>query len=188
MLLRPQRDLDRGHDLVRLDRRGHERDAEFAERDGPLSTFADDLDLRVVRRAHRRQFGRRIGVDEASADGAAVAGLPMPDVPQRFQHQRAMPGHVRGELELTLPCHGADPQAAVGNGDAREIADLGEVHEMVDDHVAKIHHRYERLAACQHLGVVEAGEQRNRFVGGARRVIVERRGLHRENTWMEHAP
>jgi hypothetical protein len=50
---------------------------------------------------------------------------------------------------------------------------------MIDDHVAKIHHRHERLPAGQNLGVGQARQQLGGCLELSRRVIVERRWFHR---------
>ena len=113
-------------------------------------------------RAHRRQFGGRIGVRQAAADRAAVASLAMADMAQRLNHQRAMLGDFRRRFDIALAGHGADTQAPVAHHDAAQFVETVEIDQMIDDHVAKIHHRHERLAAGQNLGVRQFRQQ----VGG----------------------
>ena len=67
---------------------------------------------------------------------------------------------------------------AVADGDAAQVVDAAEIDQMIDDHVAEIHHRHERLPAGENLGVGQARQQLGGLLELPRRVIIERRWLH----------
>ena len=96
------------------------------------------------------QLGRRVGVREAPARGAAGADGGVPDPPGGLGEQRVV--GLRGER--AVPDEGADPQAAAG-----PRADRGEVGYPVDvdEHARAGHpqrqHRHEALAAREDLAV-----------------------------------
>ena len=52
---------------------------------------------------------------ERAADGAAVAGLAVPDLQQRLMHDRPARAHRLGEFEIALARHGADLERAVAS-------------------------------------------------------------------------
>ena len=145
----------------------------------PDAAHARGVDNGVVGRAHRRQFGGRIGVGEAAADGAAIARLAMADMAQRLGQERAVLGDFRRKFEVALAGHGADAHPAIADRDAAQFVEAAEIDEMIDDHVAEVHHRHERLPAGQNLGVGQARQQLGRFLEPPRRVIVEGRWFHR---------
>ena len=178
---RPDRQVDGRDHFVGLQRGRHEARGEIAKPDLTHAAHARHVDRRIVGGADRGQFGGRIGVREAAADGAAVACLPMPDMPERLAHQRAMFGDVGGEFEVALARHGADAQVAVGDRDTAQLLESAEIDQMIGDHVAKVHHRHERLPAGQNLGVRQLGQQLGGLLELPRRVIIERSWFHRSD-------
>ena len=66
----------------------------------------------------------------------------------------------------------------VDHGNAAQIVDVAEIDEMIDDDVAEIHHRHQRLPAGEDFGVGQARQQLGGFLELPRRVIVEGRRLH----------
>ena len=151
---------------------------EIAIPDLTHAAHARHVDRRIVGGADRGQLGGRIGVREAAADGAAVACLPMSDMPERLAHQGAMFGDVGGEFEVALARHGAYAQMAVGDRDTAQLLESAEIDEMIGDHVAEVHHRHERLAAGQNLGVRQLGQQLGGLLELPRRVIIEGSRFH----------
>ena len=149
------------------------------ERDLADAAHARHVDDRIVGGAHRGQLGGRVGVRQAAADGAAVARLAMADVAQRLDHQRAMFRDLGRGFDIALASHGADAQPLVADHDAAQFVEPVEIDQMIDDHVAKIHHRHERLPAGQHFGVGQFGQQLGGFLELSRRVIIEGRWFHR---------
>ena len=157
----------------------HEAGGEIRERHLPDAADAGDMDDGVVGGADRRQFGGRIGVRKTAADGAAIAGLAMADMAQRLAPAAGNACAISARrFELALARHGADAQPAVADRDAAQVGDAAEIDEMIDDHVAEIHHRHERLPARQNLGVGQRRQQLGRLLELPRRVIVERSWLH----------
>ena len=115
---------------------------------------------------------------QAAADGAAIAGLAMADMAQRFGYQRAMPRDLRRKFEIALPLM-APIATSVAHRDAAQIVDAAEIDQMIDDHVTEIHHRHERLAAGENLGVGQRRQKLGGLLELPRRVIVEGSWLHR---------
>ena len=87
------------------------------------------MDDRIVGRADRGQFGGRIGMREAAADRAAIAGLAMADMTERLGHQRAMFGDVGRDFEIALARHGADAQQTVADRDTAQLLDAAEIDQ-----------------------------------------------------------
>ena len=100
MTLPPERQIDRGDHFVRRERSRHEARAKFVEGDLPDAAHARDVDDRIVGGADGGQFGGGIGVRQAAADGAAIAGLTMPDMAERLGHQRAKPWNL-GDVSMS---------------------------------------------------------------------------------------
>ncbi len=69
----------------------------------PLS---DDIGLQ--RQHHARRIGRRIGVGDAAADGAAIAYLLVTDHDSTLRQQREMAAQEIGKLNCPIGRHGAD--------------------------------------------------------------------------------
>ena len=87
--------------------------------------------------------------------------------------------HLGAGLDGRLRGAGADPQRAVAALDALQLGDAPDVDEVLEDRQAQREHRDQALAAGQHLrAVAELGEQLRGVGGRARRVVLERRGLH----------
>ena len=75
---------------------------------------------------------------------------------------------------------GADRKLVVLDGEAIQPVYAVDVDEMAGPREAKRHGRYQALSAGQHPSVVgrDVGENRDRFLDGARCVIAEGRGFH----------
>ena len=72
------------------------------------------------------------------------------------------------------------PRARRRGVDALQFRDAPDVDEVFEDGEPEREHRDEALSTGQHLrAVAELGEELHRFCDGSRRVILERRGLHR---------
>ena len=84
----PRRQMHLGDDLVGLERGGERALEEIGGLDGARAGLADHRDFRIAGLRNAGHLGRRIGVREAAADGAAVADLVMRDVRDRFLQQR----------------------------------------------------------------------------------------------------
>ena len=116
---------------------------------------------------------------QRAADGAAIAGLPVPDLQQGLVHDRPARAHQLGEFEIALARHGPDFEHAVGFADVGQLLHPIEVDDVIGLHEAEIEHGHERLAARQQLGVVETGDERNDLRDSAGIVIAEGRWFHR---------
>ena len=115
---------------------------------------------------------------QRTAERAAIAGLPMPDLHDRLVHQRAAPAHQVGEFDVALARHRADLERAVAVADVAQALDPVEIDDVVGQHVAHVEHRHQRLPAGEQFGVVEAAEQAD-DVGDVARIVIGKCGrLH----------
>ena len=160
-----------GHQLIERDGRRHISDGERGEIDAARAALADHRDCRIKRGGDRDQLRRRIEMAQRAAERAAIARLPMADLPHRLVHQRTALAHQIGKLDVALPRHGADVERAVAVADMAQALDPVEIDDMIRQHKAHVEHRHQRLAAGEQLGVVEAGQQAD-DIGGAARIVV----------------
>ena len=85
--------------------------------DDAFPRFADNINLRSAGHDNCRQFGRGIGMRNATADGAAVANLIMRNVPDGG-HQQGMRRKQPRIVENFAPAHhGAERDAGIRNSD-----------------------------------------------------------------------
>ena len=162
-------------------RRRHDALEEIARRDGALAARALGQNLAVERRQHQRPFGRWIGVRQAAAERAAVADRIMGDVAHHVGEQLAERALADRAVERGMAHTRADHELAVGDGEPIERIDAVDVDEMSRLGEPERHGRHQALAAGEHASVLRGdfGEQRHRLIDGFRRVITERRRLHR---------
>ena len=83
-------------------------------------------------------------------------------------------------FERRMAHRGADEQPAVLHREPVEAGDAVDVDQMARPRQAERHGGHQALPAGQHAAVIgcELGEQRDGFLDGFRRVILEWRGLH----------
>jgi hypothetical protein len=85
--------------------------------------------------------------------------LNVPDVGQRLGKKRRMPNDQRMLEQFGLAGHRPDQQAIAFEPHAGKGRYPVEIDQQARRREPKIHHRYEALAACEHLGVGILGEQ-----------------------------
>ena len=100
------------------------------------------------------QVGRRVGVHERAADRAAVADLPVADQAGDMRQQRNAVGEQRGVHDVGVTGGRADGDVAVVLADVGQLRDAGDVDEDGRVRQAQLHHRQQRMAAGEELGVV----------------------------------
>ena len=118
---------------------------------------------------------------EAAAERAADADRVMRDVADHAGQQGAERPRDHRTMERRVPHAGADGERIAGDRQAVERADRVDVDQVRRPRQAERHGRHQALAARQDAPVVggELFEQRDRLGDRDRRVIDERRGLHR---------
>ena len=114
------------------------RRASAAVISGPVKNSAAATLARAVDRAqhhgraehlrHERQLRRRIGMREAAADGAAVAGLRVADPGERLPQERHLLRERVVALDHALPRARAGAREARLDGDELERGDLVDVY------------------------------------------------------------
>ena len=134
---------------------------------------------RVERHRDHRKLGGRIQMAETSADGAAIARLPVADEGQRLAHEGTTFANQTATLELALAGHGADPDAAVHFVYERQIRNTVQIDDVIRKHEAHVQHGDQGLTARQHLRILEARQQLAGFADLARLVVLKWRRLHR---------
>ncbi len=143
---------------------GRERPGdELGQRNGSGARLRLQLERRAEREQDGRHVRRRVGVDDASSDRAAVSHLQVADVAgalsdrgqrrssQRIGGDQRVPGRQRAHVENLA-----------ADLDAAEVESRDVDHER-RPRDAELHHRDQRLAARDRLGV-GLGEQGQRTV------------------------
>ncbi len=102
----------------------------------------------------------------------------MPDLQQRFVHQRTARAHQLRELEIALARHGADLEHAVRFTDICKALDAVQIDYVIRQHEAHVEHRHQRLSTGKQLGVIAAAQQFDDLSNCLRIVISERRRFH----------
>ena len=102
-----------GSNLVRLAHCRQRPREEFAGTYGPSSCSTDEGDLGIAGHGNPGQFGGRVGMGKAAADGAAVADLIMRDVGDGPSQQRMRDVQPVMVLEIAPANPGAKPNAAL---------------------------------------------------------------------------
>ena len=106
----------------------------------------------------------------------------MGDQAHRFGEQRADARRLARVLDVRLPHQRLHRDAAIPFVNPVQTLDPVDVDQMLGPREAEVEQRDERLAAGQHLRVLERGQHRARLVDRGRRVVLERGGLHRYST------
>ena len=118
-----------------------------------------------------------------AADRAPVADLEVSDVRQGASEERGGGRDVVVALGRRLANHRSHPEVVVRALDGAELGDPVEVDQALEAREAQREHRHEALPAGEHLGVVAmAGEQLDGLGERVRRLVGERRRLHRRVT------
>ena len=117
----PHREVDRGEDLVGLERGGPGALEEVGGRDAARRAGAGGLELGVERERDRGQLGGGVGMGDRTADGAAVADLEVADHRQRLGDERGRGGDGVVVLGDRLTGHGADREGPVLALDAAQL-------------------------------------------------------------------
>ena len=169
LLVRPPRpsglvgDPHLDQDLVGPDGRLEEAGEEVVDRDLARAGRAGDHERHAQREHGRRQVGRRVGVHERAADRAAVADLPVADETRHVRQQRHPLGQQRGVHDVGMTGGRADRDVAVVLADVGQLRDAGDVDEDGRGGEPQLHHRQQRMAAGDELGVVAVlGQRRER--------------------------
>ena len=106
---------------------------------------------------HRRVFGRRVGMGDGTAEGAAVADLEMPDERGGLGHQR---GAGRDDRRSRRPRPGSSWRRTVTVPLTRSMPSSSstrpEVDEVLEPGQAQGQDRDQALSSGEHLGVLEA--------------------------------
>ncbi len=142
-----------------------------------LGALADHLG---PERDHRRRIVRGgIGVGDRAADRPAVANGWIPDQRGDFGKDGELRFHQSGRLDIPVGGHGADCEHVAVLLDSREPGNLAQIDQVLGLGQPQLHHRDQAVAAREQLGVVLVlAEKLQRFLDGARRVIVERGWIH----------
>jgi hypothetical protein len=149
------------------------------------AALALDVDLGVERHQDGGVVGRRIGVRQAAADGAAVAHLRVADRRGRFRERRTLVGQERRRRHRVVRRGGADLDLAVLLRDARQPRDAGDVDERGRLAEPQLHQRNQAVAAGQQLGgAIGRAQSGDRVVERRRARVVERSGNHAWPPWM----
>jgi hypothetical protein len=151
--------------------------SEIAHLQNAGSSGTVNLNFSVESDRYRGKFRGRIEMREATAQSAAVAGLAMPDVTDRFGKQRQALRYERAGFDVALPRHGANSDAALLFPDVGKARNPVQVDQMIRRGQPEIEHRHQRLSARERARVGLRGKQFQRLRQRCRRVVDERRRL-----------
>jgi hypothetical protein len=153
---------------------------EVVRADGPDAARTAQLHAAAEGDQRHRQVGGRVGVRERAADGAPVPDLRVADLGGGVRQQRCRLPHQRRGGQLGVPRGRSDDQLTVRAADPAQPVRPADVDQHRGRGQPQLHHRQQRVAAGQQLGVVAVlGQQADRFCGRAGRQVVERGGDHR---------
>ena len=105
------------------------------------------------------QVGRRIGMRQAAADGAAVADLKIADVLGALDDERKPLAQEGGLEQVAVGGGGADAGALPVLRDPAQLGEVAHVHQPRRLRQPEAHHRQQAVAAGEDLAAV-AGRQR----------------------------
>ena len=143
-----------GQDLVGSDRSRQQADKEIVGLDQPLARGTNEVQLCSERERCRWKVGRRVAVDQASADRATVAYLHIRHLGGRLRQQRYLRlQHVR-RLQCVMCREPTNRDRAVvlpNIGQTEQAANVDEVFRLGE---AQLHDRDQAVSAGEQLRVV----------------------------------
>ena len=177
-LRREARDFDGDDHLVGRQCRGEGTDEEFRRTQASLASCPQG-DKGGVEQVHGVDpVGRRVGVCQAAAEGAAVAHGAVGNACRDLGEQAA--GHI-GQFTVLDACvrhGGADAQCLIVRLELRHRGDAAHVDQLVHLGQAQVEHGAQRLAAAADLGKFRAAQQRHCLVDAVGAPVVEGGGFH----------
>ena len=125
-------------------------------------------------------IGRRVGMDEAAGQRAAVPNLRVADGPRRVRQQRPCAVHARMRRHLGVPRQRAYRQAAVLFDNGGQTGDAVEVDDRAWLGQAQLEQRHQALAAGQEFRVraVRVQQPQHLFYFGRCEVVLDDVGIH----------
>ena len=88
----------------------------------------------------------------------------MADMKQCLAQKRTVLRNSRREFQIALPRHCANSHLAFVNANASQTLDLCKIDDVINDHVAEVHHWHQRLAAGENFRIIEACEKFRRLL------------------------
>ena len=172
-------DPDGCEHLVRLHRRLEVPHEEVVRRHDPVPGRPGQLHRAAERGQRQGQVGRWVGVREGAADRAAVADLRVSDLGRRPGQQRRLGADQLGAGHVVVPGGGPDHQVVTVDGDASQLVQRADVDQHRGNGEPQLHHRQQRVAAGQQLGLVAVlSQQFQRVPGRLGPSVVKRRRDH----------
>ena len=148
-LRRPGGQAHLDDDLVVGQRRGKCAGEEAAGGNDALAFRAENADLGVAGHRDAGHLGRRIGMREAAADGAAVADLVVRDMLDRGAEQRVRALQPLVVLDVAPARTRTQAHAVFRDGDLLQLLQLADVDQHRRRGEAKRHRRQEALGAVR---------------------------------------
>ena len=138
-----------------------------------------DLHGAAQRDQRHRQVRCRVGVREGTADRAPVPDLRVADLRRGVGQQRRLGPDQAGRGDVGVAGGGADHQVVAIGPDAGQLADPADVNHDRGGGQPQLHHRQQRMAPGQELGVIPVpGQQVQGVPGRLGCLVLERRGDH----------
>ena len=178
---RQERQAHLGQQLVVRQCGRHDAGEELLRRNDPRAAHAPRDHLGAERDRDGAPFGRRVGVGDAAAKGAARADRVMRDVAHDRRQQPAQRAVDDRAPERRVPDAGADAELAVLDREPPQRLHAVDVDEMRRPGQPERHGRHEALPSRQDAPVMRRnlGQNGDRLVDRLGRVIAEYCGFHR---------
>src|SRR5689334_16226002 len=126
---RPERQMQLGNNLIALADRHQRPGEEVAGAYHPRSVYASKRDFPLAGHSEARQFGGRVGMSKAAADGAAVTDLIMCDVRDCLPQQRVRCLQPPIVLDIAPAHPGAQSNAVIANRNRIQPRNPTQVYE-----------------------------------------------------------
>jgi hypothetical protein len=126
---RPERQVQLGKDFVRSAHVDNGPVKNSPARMVRAPCNPDEGNLGIAGHGNPGQFGGRVGMGKAAADGAAVADLIMRDVGDCLAQQRVRGGQPSIVLDVAPANPGAKPNAAVADGNVAEPGNPAQIDQ-----------------------------------------------------------
>src|SRR5258707_12236117 len=137
-----------------VQRSGQQIKEEISGFDHALAFGASDDQLSVQRKNRRWPICGWVGMDQASANRAAVAHLYVAKMRSRLRQQRTDTAQQIGRLNVVVRSHGANADLSTFLADVREVLDLADIDQHGGLHQTQLHRWNQAMATGQDLGVI----------------------------------
>src|SRR5258707_3593594 len=143
-----------------VQRSGQQIKEEISGLDHALGFGDSDDQLSVQRKNRRWPICGWVGMDQTSANRAAVAHLYVAKMRSRLRQQRTDTAQQIGRLNVVVRSHGANADLSTFLADGREVLDLADIDQHGGLHHTQVQRSKHATATSHDLCVIFLGSQR----------------------------